>query len=140
MKVILKNSGLVFVTPGIVAGTYLTKDLCPANTDHYLIVDGIPTKSAPSNGWGSTQFIPIDRVESILVACTIEGYSTQIPGVLFFEEESFDTYIGCQYQTRSSEIIDILDTFTPPSNARYCIIQSCILPEYLPQDASITFN
>lgn len=133
MKLVLKNSSILFKKQGIVPGVYDTKDFCE-NGGLYKI-DVIPLVLTSSSNWGYADFVPVSSLGEVNVACCAH---VNCPGILYFSAKDLTTYLGYEDDGANSLSMHQFDSFNPPAGAQYAIIQSYIGTGYYQEGSTIT--
>lgn len=134
MKLILKNSSLLFKKQGIVPGTYDTKEFC--ENEGLYKTDVIPLVLTASSNWGHSDFVPVDALDDVNVACCLN--QVNCPGILYFSAKDITTYLGCEDDGNNSLAMAHFTSFNPPAGAQYAIIQSYIGSGYYQEGSTIT--
>lgn len=135
MKLVLKNSKILFKDQSIIAGTYATPDFCK-NRGAYSTANATPSYVDTSN-WGYSDFVEVEHLSEVEVCC--RAYNN-LPGILYFATQDISSYLGCEDEGGGDDPLGMRDftTFNIPSGARYAIIQSnFVAPQYV-QGATIT--
>ena len=133
MKLILKNSSILFKKQGIVPGVYDTKEFC--KNEGIYKTDVIPLVLTESSNWGHSDFVPVSALGEVNAACSTYY---DCPGVIYFSDEDISTYLGYESVNGPDLEMKHISSFNPPAGAQYAIIQSYVGEGYYQEGATIT--
>lgn len=133
MKLVLKNSSILFKKQGIVPGVYDTKEFC-GNEGLYK-TDVVPLVLTESSNWGHSDFVPVDSLGEVNAA---SANSVDCPAILYFSAKDISTYLGYEADSGGSLTMRKWTSFNPPAGAQYAIIQSNVSRGYYQEGSTIT--